>query len=133
MQLATVRHFPSNLLLNRRNNLVPVWNLHCPGLGHFVLLRRQLIAHGPEFFLAFSRDLREAHVEALQRLQYDMGDEQSGAELVVGWHDVPWRRLCAGGGEAFFVGASVLLPESTLLDVGRLHLPVLLRGIDAVE
>lgn len=57
-----------------------------------------------------------------------MGYEKTGAELVVGWHDIPWSFLRAGGSKAFFVGLS----EITLLDVGRFHLPVLLRDIDAV-
>ena len=53
------------------------------------LLTLELLPHGQQFLSVVRCRLGEGHLEPLQRLQYDVGDEQSGGEFVIGWNNVP--------------------------------------------
>src|SRR6266536_3325804 len=72
---------------------------------------------------------RVGEVEVLQGLNDHVGHDDPGEPLVVGRNDVPGGPLSAGGGDHLFVGTRIILPEVSLLGVGRRELPVLVRVV----
>ncbi len=62
-----------------------------------------------------------------------MRNDQPGVLLVVGRHDVPGRRFCAGGAQTGLIGLHILLPVISFLNVGQAEFPVLFRFVDAFE
>ena len=62
------------------------------------LLALEQLPHDLQFLSVVGCRLGEGHLEPLQRLQYDVGDEQSGGEFVIGWDNIPRCLRGASGG-----------------------------------
>ena len=77
--------------------------------------------------------LRIAHCESLQRVEDDLGDDQTGVFLVVGGNHIPRRRAGARLAQALRIGFGVFVPEFALLEIRVAEFPVLLGVVDALE
>src|SRR5664279_3860697 len=88
------------------------------------------LTNGLQLAVPCGARFRIAHLEALEGIEQDSGDNEPGIVLVVGRNDVPRGELGAGRAQAFIVGLHVLLPEIPLLNIRQAEFPVLLRFID---
>ena len=68
-----------------------------------------------------------------ERVEDNLGYDQSSILLVVGGNDIPGRITGACRTEAFLIGLHVLLPEFPLLDVRKAEFPILFRLVDACQ
>src|SRR6267142_353228 len=74
---------------------------------------------------------RILQVQAAQRIDDDLRNDQPRIRLVVRRHHVPRREALAGGAQAGLVSLHVVLPVAALLDVGQAEFPVLPGIVDA--
>src|ERR1039457_1411674 len=94
---------------------------------------RQQLANRLQFPPAFRGGSGICHLEFIERIQDNLGNNQPGIFLVVGRNNVPGRVMGAGGVQAGLICLHVMLPVFPLVNVGEAEFPVLVRMIDALE
>src|SRR5207249_2538104 len=88
-------------------------------------------ADGLQFLAPLAIEPRILQVQAAQRVDDDLRNDQPRIRLVVRGHHVPRRVALAGGAQAGLVSLHIVLPVAALFDVGHAEFPVLLGIVDA--
>ena len=86
-----------------------------------------------QFPPAFRGGLGIYHLQVIERIEDNTGNNQPGIFLIVRGNNVPGRVMGACGVQAVLVNLDVMFPVFPLVDVREAEFPVLVRLIDAVE
>src|ERR1039458_3118834 len=112
-----------------------LWRGSCGCRVPFIMppLLREPLADQRQFAPAFRGGPGVRHLETIERIEDDLGNDQPRIVLVVRGHDVPRRVTRACRAQESRVRPRVVLPLLPLEDVGKAEFPVLLRLINALE
>ena len=97
------------------------------------MLLHQLFADRLQFQAALLRGLGIRHLESLERIEDNSGNNQPGVLFIISGNNIPGRVMGAGRVQAILKGLSVAFPIFPLVNVREAEFPVLIRLINAFE
>lgn len=96
-------------------------------------LLHQQLADRLQFSPAFRGGRGTCHLQVIESIQDNLGDDQTRIFLIIGRNDVPMRVMGAGRFQARLISVHVILPVFALVNVRGAEFPVVLRFINALK
>ena len=94
---------------------------------------REMLADGFQFSPTFWRGLGIGHLQIIERIDNNSGNDQPGVLFIIGGNDVPGCMMGACRAQALLVRLRVMLPEFSFVNVREAEFPILVRLIYTLE